>query len=142
MRDEHRHRAVEPLVDQVVSRWPYSLALRGFWITDDGSLRSEALVWRMTQTHPRLVSVHYPVRASWLNQIDTYFSIVQRKELTHNDFLNLQAVADRLADFDLLYKSIAHPFEWKFTRTGLDAFMASMRSPCAETSTKNWLPEQ
>ena len=91
----------------------------------------------MTQTHPRLVSVHYPVRASWLNQIDTYFSIVQR-----NDFHNLLAVADRLADFDLHDKSIARPFDWKFTRTDLNAFMSSMRSPRTETNTKNSLAEQ
>jgi hypothetical protein len=40
-----------------------------------------------------------PVHASWLNQIELYFSIVQRKALTPNDFPNLQALTDRLTTF-------------------------------------------
>jgi ribosome-associated translation inhibitor RaiA len=40
------------------------------------------------------------VHASWLNQIEIYFSIVQRKALTPNDFACRQAVADRLEQFE------------------------------------------
>lgn len=124
----------ERLVDQVMSQWPYSQARRVFWIMDNGSShRGEACVRRLTQAHPRLVPVHAPVHASWLNQIEIYFSIVQRKALTPNDFPNLQAVADRLVDFERYYESIAHPFEWKFTRADLNALMARMRSRYAET---------
>jgi len=68
-----------------------------------------------------------------IQQSQIYFSIVQRKALTPNDFPNLQAVADRLADFERYYESIAHPFEWKFTRADLNALMARMRSRYAET---------
>lgn len=64
---------------------------------------------RLTQAHPRLVPVNGPVHASWLNQIKIYFSIVQRKVLTPNDFPCLQALAERLANFERYYKSIAHP---------------------------------
>ena len=73
------------------------------------------------------------MHASWLNQIEIYFSIVQRKVLTPNDFPCLQAVAERLANFERYYESIAHPFEWKFTRADLNALMARMRSRYAET---------
>src|SRR5882762_2500721 len=46
--------------------------------------------------YPNLVLVHGPVHASWLNQIEIYFSIIQRKVLTPNDFSSRQELADRL----------------------------------------------
>lgn len=110
------------LVDQVMSQAPYRDARRVFWIMDNGSShRGEASVRRMTQAHPRLVPVHGPVHASWLNQIEIYFSIVQRKALTPNDFKCLQDVAERLENFERYYETIAKPFEWKFTRADLNA---------------------
>ena len=48
---------------------------------------------------PNLVPVHGPIHASWLNQIEIYFSIVQRKALTPNDFSCLNEVEDRLLRF-------------------------------------------
>ena len=66
--------------------------------------------------YPRLVPVHGPVHASWLNQIEIYFSIVQRKALTPNDFDSLRALRQRLIGFQKHYERIAKPFEWKFTR--------------------------
>jgi hypothetical protein len=74
-----------------------------------------------------LVPVHGPVHASWLNQIEIYFSIVQRKVLTPNDFPCLEAVSARLANFERHFESIARPFEWKFTRNDLNALIARMR---------------
>ena len=105
-----------------------------FWVMDNGSShRGQASVQRLTQAHPRLVPVHGPVHASWLNQIEIYFSIVQRKALTPNDFPSRQAVADRLESFERYFESIARPFEWKFTRADLNALIARMRSRHAQT---------
>ena len=124
----------ERLVEQVMRQPPYNEARRVFWIMDNGSShRGEASVQRLRQAHPRLVAVHGPVHASWLNQIEIYFSIVQRKALTPNDFPCLQAVAERLESFERYYESIAHPFEWKFTRADLNALMARMRLRYADT---------
>ena len=78
-----------------------------------------ASVERLRNKHPRLVLVHGPVHASWLNQIEIYFSIIQRKVLTPNDFPNLNAVAERLFDFQYYWETIAEPFQWKFTRVDL-----------------------
>ena len=124
----------ERLVDQVMSQAPYNTARRVFWVMDNGSShRGEASVRRLTQAHPRLVPVHGPVHASWLNQIEIYFSIIQRKVLTPNDFPCLQAVAERLENFERYFESIAHPFEWKFTRTDLNALIARMRVRWAQS---------
>jgi hypothetical protein len=119
----------ERLVDQVMRQPPYNSARRVFWVMDNGSShRGEASVRRLTLAHPRLVPVHGPVQASWLNQIEIYFSIVQRKVLTPNDFPCLEAVAQRLANFERYFESIARPFEWKFTRADLNALIARMRN--------------
>ncbi|GAA4346245.1 hypothetical protein GCM10023165_30850 [Variovorax defluvii] len=122
------------LVDQVMSQPPYNTARRVFWVMDNGSShRGDACVRRLTQAHPRLVPVHAPVHASWLNQIEIYFSIVQRKVLTPNDFPCLEALAQRLASFERYFESIAHPFEWKFTRTDLNALITRMRDRWAQS---------
>jgi hypothetical protein len=70
--------------------------------------------------------VHTPVHASWLNQVEIYFSIVQRKVLTPNDFPGLQAVATRLDAFERRYESIAQPFNWTFTRKDLTALLIKL----------------
>ena len=75
---------------------------------------------------PALVLVHGPVHASWLNQIEIYFSIVQRKVLTPNDFPSLPAVEDRLLRFQEHYERLATPFEWKFTKDDLASLLARM----------------
>ena len=108
------------LVDQVMSQTPYRDARRVFWIMDNGSShRGQPCVRRLTEAYPNLVPVHGPIHASWLNQIEIYFSIVQRKALTPNDFSCLNEVEDRLLRFQEYYESMATPFDWRFTRNDL-----------------------
>jgi hypothetical protein len=116
------------LVDQVMSQPPYNEARTVFWIMDNGSShRGDPCIQRLRRAHPRVVPVHAPLHASWLNQIEIYFSIVQRKVLTPNDFPCLEALAQRLLDFERYYQSIARPFQWKFTRADLDELLNKMR---------------
>jgi hypothetical protein len=115
----------ERLIDQVMTQPPYREARRVFWIVDNGSShRGARCVRRLAAKYPRLVPVHSPVHASWLNQIEIYFSIVQRKVLTPNDFPSLLAVEDRLLRFQTHYERLATPFEWKFTRSDLASLLA------------------
>jgi hypothetical protein len=96
---------------------------------DNGSShRGERCVTRLQETFPRLVPVHGPVHASWLNQIEIYFSIVQRKVLTPNNFPSLAAAEERLLAFQAHYEAIAQPFEWKFTRRDLAALLNKINS--------------
>lgn len=122
---------IEPfdrLVAQVMNEPPYCDARRVFWILDNGSShRGQASIERLQAAYPRIIPVHGPVHASWLNQIEIYFSIVQRKVLTPNDFSSLQEVQDRLLRFQTYYETIARPFEWKFTRADLDEMMNRMK---------------
>ncbi len=59
---------------------------------------------------------HTPVHASWLNQIEIYFSIVQRKLLSPSNFARLDELQDALLRFQDYYQAAARPFEWRFTR--------------------------
>jgi len=115
------------LVHQVMTKEPYASAPRVFWIVDNGSShRGQASVRRLEGRWPNLTLVHTPVHASWVNQIEIYFSIVQRKVLTPNDFDSLAAVARRLTEFEHLYNQIAEPFGWKFTREKLNDLLTRL----------------
>ncbi len=112
------------LVAEVMSRQPYRQAERVFWIIDNGSAhRGKASVERLTEKWGNLVPVRLPVHASWLNQIEIYFSIVQRKVLSPNDFSSLGEAEERLLGFQERYEATAQPFEWRFTRKDLDSLI-------------------
>ena len=117
------------LVAQVMAVPPYKDARRVFWIVDNGSShRGQRSVNRLKKVYPNLVLVHGPVHASWLNQIEIYFSIIQRKVLTPNDFRSLQELEHRLLNFQCYYEQIAKPFEWKFTRRDLNALLNKIQN--------------
>jgi hypothetical protein len=108
------------LVEQVMGREPYRSAARVFWIMDNGSShRGRRGDERIQAKWKNIVPVHTPVHASWLNQVEVYFSVVQRKALTPNDFDSLSAVEDRLLRFQEYYEKAAKPFQWRFTRRDL-----------------------
>ncbi len=108
------------LVKQFMSVEPYRSATRVFLIVDNGSShRGERAARRLAAQYPNLVLVHLPVHASWLDQIEIYFSIVQRKVLSPNDSVSLDELGQRILDFQARYEESATPFEWRFTRREL-----------------------
>jgi len=123
---------IEPfhrLVDLVMSQEPYRSATRVFWVTDNGSShRGNASIARLHRWYPNAILVHTPVHASWLNQIEIYFSILQRKVLSPNEFPDLPTLHTQIMDFQQRYESIAKPFEWKFTRDDLHRVLAKLDS--------------
>jgi transposase len=109
------------LVDQVMEQEPYRSARRVFWIVDNGSShRGQRAAEELQARHPRIVVVHTPVHASWLNQIELYFSILQRKVLTPNDLDSLPELIDRIHAFGERYSALGKPFAWTFTRQDLE----------------------
>ncbi len=113
------------LVEQVMTVEPYASAKRVFWVVDNGSShRGQAAVDRLAKRFPNAVMVHTPVHASWLNQVEIYFSVVQRKVVSPNDFTDLAEVEQRLVDFEKRYNDTATPFWWRFTRDDLHDLLA------------------
>ena len=117
------------LVKQVLAEEPYRSGERLFWIVDNGSShRGAAAKKRLRQVDSRIILVHTPVHASWLNQVEIYFSIIQRKVLTPNDFADLEAIRLRLALYEELSNQNPTPFQWKFDRTKLTALLAKIEA--------------
>ena len=115
------------LVEAVMAQEPYCSARRVFWVVDNGSShRGVSAATRLRQRWPSIVLVHTPVHASWLNQIEIYFSIIQRKVFTPNDFASLAEVEERLLQFQAHYEQIAEPFHWTFTRRDLAKLLARL----------------
>jgi transposase len=115
------------LVAQVMSQEPYASGKRVFWIVDNGSShRGQKAADRLTAAFPNAVMVHTPVHASWLNEVEIYFSVVQRKVVQPNDFTDLTQVGDRLRAFEDRYNATAQPFQWKFTTSDLDDLLARL----------------
>jgi hypothetical protein len=112
------------LVAQVMTTEPYASARRVFWVVDNGSShRGRASVERLENEWRNLRLIHLPIHASWLNQIEIYFSVIQRKVLTPNDFTDLAEVERRLLGFQHRYQQTAVPFDWRFTRADLDRLL-------------------
>ena len=117
------------LVAQVMAQAPYRSADRVFWIVDNGSShRGVAAAERLTTRWPNLILVHLPVHASWLNQIEIVFSILQRKVLRPNAFASLFELEDSILAFQERYQRTATPFAWKYTRQDLARLMARLIS--------------
>ena len=108
---------IEPfgcLVEHVMKTEPYRSADRVFWVVDSGSShRGQAAINRLSKAYRKAVLVHTPVHASWLNQVEIYFSIIQRKVLTPNDFASLDEVEQRPRLYEELTNREPRPFDWK-----------------------------
>jgi DDE superfamily endonuclease len=132
---------IEPfgrLVEQVMERPEYASADRAFWVVDNGSShRGEAAVTRMSRAYPNAILVHTPVHASWLNQVEVYFSLLQRKVLTPNDSTNLQELELRIKLYEELTNKQPRPFNWRFTKYDLFNLLQrlAMREAAAKAST-------
>jgi transposase len=114
-------------VGEVMGQEPYKSARRVFWIMDNCSAhRGQKAANRLRERWPNLILIHTPIHASWLNQVEIYFSIVQRKVLTPNDFSSLQELEQRLLAFQSQYELSASPFNWTFTRHDLHALLAKI----------------
>ena len=81
---------------------------------------------RLKARHPRAVAVHLPNHASWLNQIEIYFSILERKALTPNDLSDREAARERILGFESRRNLVAKPFKWNFTRADLRQHLLSV----------------
>lgn len=127
---------IEPfmnLVAQVMGQEPYASAKRVFWVVDNGSShRGKKAADRLAAAFPNAVLVHTLVHASWLNQVEIFFSVVQRKAVSPNDFTDLAQVGDRLRAFEDHYNATAQPFQWKFTTSDLDDLLTRLDQHTAD----------
>jgi len=122
-----RTTGITPFMDlagQVMARPEYKNAARVFVIAGNGSdHRGQSAITRLARAHPNAIMIHTPVHASWLNQIEIFFSIIQKKVVTPNDFDSLGQLSATLLGFVDRYNQTAKPFSWKFTAEDLRDLM-------------------
>jgi hypothetical protein len=100
-----------------------------FWIVDNGSShRGWTAAARLSDAFPNARMIHLPVHASWLNQVEIYFSVVQRKLLTPDDFADLDNLAGKISEFEHRYNTAARPFDWRFDRADLNRLIERIAS--------------
>ncbi len=106
------------LMHTVMQQEPYANAARVFWIVDNGSSHHpNTFPARLQAMYPNVIAVMLPFHASWLNQIELYFSILQRKALAPNDLPTTTALEERILGFQERYNRTAKPFRWNFSRS-------------------------
>jgi hypothetical protein len=127
------------LVRQVMGSPDYHSGERVFWVVDNGSShRGEASVKRMRKAYRNAILVHTPVHASWLNQVEVYFPLLQRKVLTPNDSTNLRELELRIRLYEELTNRQPRPFDWRFTK--YDLFALLQRLARREAAAKASMP--
>ena len=112
------------LAGQVMARPEYKNAPRVFVIVDNGSdHRGQPAIDRLARAHPNAIMIHTPVHASWLNQIEIFFSVIQKKVVSPDDFASLEELSAALLAFIGRYNQTARPFSWKYTASDLHELM-------------------
>ena len=90
-------------------------------ITDNLSTRGTENVQQWLEAHPRWRFQFTPTHASWLNQIEIFFSILWRRLLKHGAFTSEQDLAEQMLAFIETYNQTAKPFAWTYTGKVLEA---------------------
>ncbi len=110
----------DSLIDELMAQEPCRSAERVFFIVDNGaSHQPKTFQSRLSSRYPNATAVHLPIHANWLNQVEAYFSILQRKALTPNDLENTDAPTRRILDFQTRHNQTARPFKCRFTKASL-----------------------
>lgn len=84
-------------------------------ISDNLSTRTTQEVSDWLVDHPRWRFVFTPKHASWLNQVEIFFSILARRLLKRGAFASEQDLAQQMLAFVETYNQTARPFRWTYT---------------------------
>ncbi len=123
------------LIDKLLEQEQYRKANRLFFVVDNGSshsrhrFQSRLNEWYPRDEYPEMIAIHTPKHASWLNQVELFFSILGRKALRNVECRKRQAMIDHVSRFIETYNENATPFNWRFTSTDLADKLAKWQSP-------------
>ena len=90
-------------------------------MSDNLSTRGTEEVQQWLAAHPRWSFQFTPTHASWLNQIEIFFSILYRRLLKHGIFTSEDDLAQQMLAFIETYNQTAKPFAWTYTGNTLNA---------------------
>lgn len=95
-------------------------------IADNVSVHHGKAVQHWLTRHPRFVAHFTPVHCSWMNQVEQWFGILQRKRLRHPNFPDLTALTAAILQFIAEWNQVAHPFRW--TAQSFDKVLAAAQA--------------
>lgn len=108
-----RKRQIEfiELLEEIERRTPPSVSAIHL-VSDNIRMHKGKLVRAWLAKHPRFHMHHTPVHCSWMNQIEQWFSILQRKRLVITNFADLHDLDAKIHSFMTEWNEVAHPFKW------------------------------
>jgi transposase len=110
--DSTRSENFVEFLGDLVAQTPTGLDLH--CIVDNLKTHSTELVEHFLHQHPH-VHLHFtPTHASWLNQVELFFSILERRLLRRGEFGSVEELADRVIAFIKDYNRRAAPFRWTY----------------------------
>jgi len=125
----HRSREFRQFLDTVEQRTPPTLDLH--LILDNASSHKTPLIHRWLLRHPR-VHLHFtPTSSSWLNLVECWFSILQRRQLARGAYHSTQALEKALRTYIATNNADPKPFVW--TKSA-DEILASVARYCQRTN--------
>ncbi|WP_234443343.1 transposase [Streptomyces cellulosae] len=83
-------------------------------ILDNGSSHTSKATRAWLKRHPRIVPHYTPKHASWLNQVEIFFSLLARAVLRHGDFSSRTDLLEKVSDFAIVHNKTACPFRWNY----------------------------
>jgi transposase len=86
-------------------------------VIDNGSSHRSKTTKAWFAAHPRFVVHNTPVHASWLNQVEAFFSILTRKVLRRGEFDSRADLVQRMLAFIEHRNTTATPFKWVYNAT-------------------------
>jgi transposase len=81
-------------------------------VCDNARAHTGKAVQAWLKRHPRFLVHFTPVHCSWLNQVEQWFSILQRKRLRIVDFASKPDLEAKLLQFIAEWNAVAQPFNW------------------------------
>jgi transposase len=87
---------------------------RGHIVCDNLSAHDTDDVLDWFEEHPRWTRHFTPKHASWLNQIECMFSVLQKQVLARGSFTSIQDLQEKIYAYMLWYNETAQPFEWTY----------------------------
>jgi transposase len=116
----NRHDLIR-FLDMCDQQIPVVAGQRIIAVSDNLSTRTTQEVNEWLEDHPRWSFQFTPNHASWLNQVEIFFSILHRRLLKHGAFTSEQDLAEQMLAFIETYNQTARPFKWTYTGKVLEA---------------------
>jgi transposase len=128
--DRKRQKEFIEFLDQLNREIPVEIT-KIHLVMDNLRMHTGKQVQAWLKEHHRFKFHHPPVHCSWMNQVEQWFSILQRKRLAIADFADKAQLAERLHGFVREWNERAHPFNW--SRRSVAKVMAKCEIARCET---------